>query len=196
MFSDTEDTAFGGLGLDATSYVNVPEVEDVYDQPQGDSPWDEEIDHAAEEAVVRASMPPGGYYDVQKLEATYGDRESEVYLRTAHGLQLTKQVRHSVRLWGKGYREVDGKVYLAHLRFSICPQVAYGKDKDGNPSEQKLNHSYKLYQAAKRAYEKVIGQAPKSPRDVVNYLTQYPVKLQTFQAADGLIVLGIEGVMV
>lgn len=160
--------------------------------------WDSVIDHEVEEAVVKATLPPGGWYEVPKATVTRSVKDVDVYLKVDNQLKLVNQSRQVGRVSGRGFHtDSEGNIHSPFIRFTICPQIAYGVDFETKvPTEKKLASSYKLYVAASNAYKKVFKQAPRTPGDVVAYLETHPFKVRTFQGSDGLVALDIEPIFV
>ncbi len=196
-FEADEDNGMG-MGTVEVPYDDVLDAMEMAGGVETDDVWDAEIDHAEEDRIAKRAMAPAGYYEVAKLEGgDIKEREVEYYEEADNGLRLVRKPRKRVSYYGMGQKEHDGRVVTTRLRFSICPTPGYGKDyQTGEPSTQKLSNDFKLYQACKKAYEQVLGEKPKSPRQVLDYLSRYPVKLRTMQGNDGLVVLDVVGVKV
>lgn len=189
------------LSLDLATETTYDDVFDAIDMTGGvgtDDVWDAETDHEEEDRIAKRALPPAGYYEVAKLEA--GDisvREVEYYEEVENGFRLVRKPRKRVSFYGFGVKEYDGRIVKTKLRFSICPTPGYGKNYEtGEPSAQNLAKDYKLFKACAKAYEQVLGEKHKNPRQVLQYLTQYPVKLRVWQATDGLVVQDVIGVKV
>lgn len=192
---------YNGLGFEEESPLGFAvdtTVEDmpVFDEEPGSvsdevDPWGEEIDHEAQDAIVKATMPPAGYYDIPKLEVSDADREAEVILETPEGLRSVRALRRRKSFYGKGYRQAEDKVYSPNIRFSISPHVGYGKDSDGNPTKDKLANDFKMFKAASKAFEQVAKRRPKNTYEVIEYLVSNPIRVRCMQGNDGLFVLDI-----
>ena len=197
-FGADEDNGLGFGSTVETPYDDVFDAIETAGAVDTDDVWDAETDHAEEERIAKRAMPPAGYYEVAKLEGgEIKEREVEYYEEADNGFRLVKKIRKRVNFYGMGQKEHDGRVVSTRLRFSICPTPGYGKDyQTGEPSAQKLSNDFKLYKACAKAYEQVMGEKHKSPRQIINYLLQYPVKIRVMQGNDGLVVLDIVGVKV
>lgn len=189
-----EDGGLPGFEEEPSHYVVSAEGEvSEYEPPT--SAWDSPLDNEEEEKAYKATQPPGGYYLVEKFEATESEREAEYYVQVEDGFKKVKQPRLVTTYAGKGLQERDGKTWTPHLRVRVSPIRAYAKDKDGQVVPDKLDSASKLFQHARIAYKEVLGEAPKTKRDIDIFLRTYPFKVLTMQLPDGtLLVLGLQGV--
>jgi len=188
---ETEQMGMGGGedGMEPSGNYVHP-----YEPPEVESAWDEELDNEEEDKVYQASMPPGGYYIVENFRnATEWNRETEFYVMNGEGYTLVKRPRLVTAYSGKGVLERDGKVWTPNIRMRVSPVRGYAKDQDQQVIPDKLDSPSKLFQHARLAYRRVFGEAPRTKREIDQYLRTYPFKVRTMQVSDGsLLVLGIE----
>jgi len=187
-----------GMGMDddpGLPGMEQEESEAEYEPPQTTSAWDEEIDHEERNKEYAATQPPGGYYDVQGFRATESDKEAEYWVKVNDGFEKVKKPRPVNVYSAIAEREVEGKVWKPRIRLRISPVQAYAKNADGSVNPDKLDSASKLFHRAKLAYEEVLGEPPKTGRQIDEYLRNYPFKVRTWQTPDGsLMVLDLVGV--
>lgn len=185
--TEPEELSFPGMGLlpegVTIGYVNGTDslhLDDDRLPPDVDEAWADSLDHEADEAAIKEVMAPAGYYETDRLFLSRKDQPGEP---------------RKTFFYGTGVREAGGKTYTPRLRFTISPDKAYGKT-DGVEDESKLAHAYNLYLSAKRAFQTVTGEKPRTRTELEDYLTTSPLKLRTMQGNDGLVVLDIVGIKV
>lgn len=187
-FGDSND----GFDLPDFSSTGAPTADVATEAGSGvgvdeDDVWGQVIDHEEEDKAYKATQPPGGWYMVQGLTAT---RKAAEPLKKFPNLMS----KPSLRLFGFGFKDVDGKTVKAKISFTISPVLHRKVDYDTGQETDKLSHSYKLYVSAKNAYEKATGTKPVNAAAIEAYLSQSPLKIRTMQGEDGLIVLDLQEV--
>ena len=188
---ETEQMGMGGGedGMEPSGNYVHP-----YEPPEVESAWDEELDNEEEDKVYQASMPPGGYYIVENFKnARESNRETEFYVMNGEGYTLVKRPRLVTAYSGRGILERDGKTWTPNISIWVSPVRGYAKDGDGQVIPDKLDSPSKLFQHARVAYRRVLGDSPRTKREIDHYLRTHPFKVRTMQRVDGsLWVLGIE----
>lgn len=187
--------------------IELPEEDQGLQIPEGvvgqdedpDAIWDEVIDIKSTVEAFKATQPPGGNYDVPKFEGVRSRKEVEFIIKTPEGYQKVKRERPMIRYTGKGVMEKEGRVWNPRISFTISPTQGYKKDfETGEVSEaQVFDPPHARYNEVLQAYIAQFGdEVPVTAAGLDAYVRAYPWKVRTFQANDGLIVLGVSGVKV
>ena len=149
-------------------------VSDMYDAP---------IDAQEAEAIKKRNLPPSGDYDTVPEE--FGEFSVTPSTNEAGRLTFT--------FFGRGRTQRKGEVTESSLRYRISPDQRNKIDfATGEEVEGKDDLQTRLWAEAVGVYAAVQGEAPKNRRQLIEFLQQASIRLNTMNGEDGLIVLHIK----
>jgi hypothetical protein len=127
--------------------------------------WSAELDHQADEAAIKESLPPAGNY------TTVPELSAKRFINFYGGTP-----RRILSFAGK----ITNKQATTTIRFKISPDKGFNKD------GTKLSWDFILYNQAKTAYERVHGVKPATIDDLEVFLRDTPVTLRVYQQTTDL----------
>lgn len=155
-----------------------------------DDLFQEEVDHAEAEEVLRRGLLPNGTYvtapekfgpmnvNIERVEEK--DDAGTVYgHRTV--ITLTGRGVATVRLKDEKTGAVTLKEIEGGLRVQVSPDVRRARDFETGEELDKDDSKSKLWAQAVKAFEMDLGEKPKTKGAVVEYLRDCPVRFRMIQ---------------
>lgn len=161
-------------------------MSDIEELPADVEHWyDEPVDAKEADAIQKRNQQPAGDYETVPEE--FGEFSCTPTTNDEGRLTFT--------FFGRGRTQRKGEVTEASLRYRISPDARTKRNfETGEEIEGKDDLQTRLWAEAVSVYAQAQGEAPKTRRQLVEFLQQTPLRLNTMNGEDGLIVLHIKSV--